>query len=59
MINALGRHRIVRRRHRQVDVKLNVATAAMIGRGVWRMYRGRSPWSAGRWRLSAGPRRRR
>jgi hypothetical protein len=54
----LDRRRSTRRRHRYDEAKLNVAATALISRGVWRMYRGRSPWSAGRWRLSAGPRHR-
>jgi hypothetical protein len=37
-----------RSRRRRRSVRLNAATAFVISRAAWRMYRGRSPWSAGR-----------
>jgi hypothetical protein len=33
-----------RRRSRLDDAALNVIAAAWIGRGMWRIWRGRAPW---------------
>ena len=56
MIDTPGLRRTGRRTRRFEAARLNVTAAAFIGRAAWRMYRGRQPWSAGRWRLSAVPR---
>jgi hypothetical protein len=56
MINTLGLRRTGRQTRRFEAARLNATAAAFIGRAAWRMYRGRQPWSAGRWRLSTGPR---
>jgi hypothetical protein len=50
MIEALAHRRTARRWRRYQAARLNVTAAALLSRALWRLYRGRSPWSAGRWR---------
>jgi hypothetical protein len=59
MMHVSGRGHPRRWGRRGRAVKLNGATALLISRAAWRMYRGRWPWSAGarRWRVAWHPHR--
>lgn len=45
MITVTDRRRRGRLWHRQRVIRLDAATALLLGRAVWRMYRGRAPWT--------------
>jgi hypothetical protein len=53
MITVTRRRQHARPWRRRRAVRLNAATALLISRGAWRMYRGRWPWSAGDHRYRA------
>ena len=48
MITETDRRIHTRRRRRRRSVRVNAATTLLLTRAAWRMYRGRSPWHAGR-----------
>jgi hypothetical protein len=48
MITVTDRRIHTRPWRRRRSVRLNAATALLLTRAAWRMYRGRWPWSAGR-----------
>jgi hypothetical protein len=47
MLTVANRRRHGRAWRTRRAVRIDAATALLISRGAWRMYRGRWPWSAG------------